>query len=170
MPIAPDDRAGRFRPRCPVLRDRGNLGRQGGLVDEDFSLDELKLAFSYHIVNQILGSDGSVAPAEAKFLSTTFPAELLSRSGFVSSTGRFTPRWNEALGEALLRLPTLSVPERVQIIDTFFRAATADDEFLGVEAEVMRRAARLLGLHDEEFGQVLVNLVTHEVTLEETEG
>lgn len=137
-------------------------------MDEDFSLDELKLAFSYQLVNQILGSDGAVAPGEARFLAATFPPTLLERSGFVSSTGRFTPRWNEALGEALLRLPTLSVPERVQILDTFFRAATADDEFLGVEAEVMRRAARLLGLTDDEFGQVLVSLVTHEVTLEST--
>ncbi|MEQ1570292.1 MAG: TerB family tellurite resistance protein [Myxococcota bacterium] len=138
-------------------------------MDEDFSLDELKLAFSYHIVNQILGSDGAVAPAEAKFLSGTFPTTLMERSGFVSGTGRFTPRWHEALGEALLRLPTLSVPERVQLIDTFFRAATADDEFLGAEAEVMRRAARLLGLQEAEFGQVLVHLVTHEVTLETSE-
>jgi uncharacterized tellurite resistance protein B-like protein len=135
-------------------------------VDEEFSLAELELAFSWHIVDQILHSDGQVAPTEARFLASTFPPAVMEKSGFVEG-GKFTDRWNEALGEALLRLPTLAVEDRVRILSTFFRAATADDEFLGVEAEVMRRAAKLLGLRDDEFNDALANLVTNEVTLED---
>ena len=139
-------------------------------MDEDFSLDELKLAFSWHMVNQIVGSDGMVAPAEAKFLSRTFPESLLRHSGFVSSTGAFTQRWNDALGEALLRLPELSVAERASVIGTFFQAAVADDDFQRVEADVIRRAARLLGLQGEEYADLVEALVTSEVDLESTEG
>jgi uncharacterized tellurite resistance protein B-like protein len=137
-------------------------------VDEDFSADELKLAFSFHIVNQILGSDGMVAPEEARFLERSFPKALLERSGFLQG-GRFTRRWNEALGEALLQLPVLPVTERVRIIETFFRAALADDQFAWSEGDVMKRAARLLALTPEDYGRVLDQLVTSEVTLETAE-
>lgn len=139
-------------------------------MDEDFSLDELKLAFSWHMVNQIVGSDGTVAPAEAKFLSHTFPKSVLEHSGFVSSTGEFTQRWNDALGEALLRLPELSAADRGSVIATFFQAAVADDDFQRVEADVIRRAARLLGLNGEEYADLVEALVTSEVDLESTEG
>lgn len=138
-------------------------------MDEDFSLDELKLAFSYHIVNQILGADGRVDPVEARFLARTFPALLLERSGFVAADGSFTDRWQEALGEALLTLPTLSSAERVAIVDMFFRAAVVDDQFELTEASVMHRAARLLGLKEDEYAELLERLVTSEVALESTE-
>lgn len=135
-------------------------------MDEDFSLDELKLAFSYHVVNQILGADGSVVPAEARFLEKTFPRLLLERSGFVDAKGAFTKRWHDALGEALLQLPTRSVPERVAIVDTFFRAALADEALEVAEAGIMKRAARLLGLQEEDYDQIVDQLVTSEVDLE----
>lgn len=138
-------------------------------MDEDFSLDELKLAFGWHIVNQILGADGRVDPVEARFLARTFPALLMERSGFVAADGAFTDRWHEALGEALLRLPTLSVAERVAMIDTFFRAAVVDDQFELAEAGVMHRAARLLGLREDQYAELVEKLVTSEVPLESTE-
>lgn len=139
-------------------------------MDEDFSLDELTLAFSWHMVNQILGSDGIVAPAEAKFLSRTFPKSLFTHSGFVSAKGEFTQRWYDALGEALLRLPELPIPQRSAIVATFFQAAVADDDFQWGEAEVIRRAARLLGLGDDAYADLVEALVTHEVEIETTEG
>ena len=138
-------------------------------MDEDFSLDELKLAFTWHVAHQILSSDGVVDAAEKRFVEKTFPKLLLERSGFFDANKGFTPRWNDALGEALLTLPTLSVPERVQIVDTLFRAAVADDQFELVEGEIIRRAARLLALKDDEVSQILESLVTTEVTLESEE-
>ncbi|MEZ4237193.1 MAG: TerB family tellurite resistance protein [Myxococcota bacterium] len=119
---------------------------------DDFSLDELKLAFTYHLAQQIVGADGEVAPAEAQFVERTFPELLMVRSGFVAEDGSFTARWREALGEALLRLPELSVAERVAMVDTLFDAAMADASLLEVEADTVRRAARLLALDDEQVG------------------
>jgi uncharacterized tellurite resistance protein B-like protein len=124
-------------------------------MDEDFSLDELKLAFMYHLAHQIVGADGVVAPDEARYVERTFPELLLSRSGFVGEDGAFTERWREALGEALLRLPVLSVAERVAMVDTLFDAAMADDSLLEVEADTVRRAARLLALDDEQVSELI---------------
>lgn len=134
----------------------------------DFSIEELKLAFSYHLVNQVLGADGVVAPQEFKFLHRTFPQDVLARSRFVTD-GRFTRRWQEALGEALLQLPSLGVPERLSLVETLFHAALADDELTGEEAHILKRAARLLGLADRDYAALLEQLVTNEVPLE-TEG
>lgn len=119
-------------------------------MDEDFSQDELKLAFTWHLVHQVCGSDGAVVEAERRFLAKRFPPVLLERCGFVED-GQFTARWNEALGEALLVLPTLPLADRSAIVDTLLRAALADDELEKSEAEVVKRAARLLGLNDGQY-------------------
>lgn len=137
-------------------------------MDEDFSLDELKLAFTWHVAHQILGSDGVVTEAEERFVKRTFPDLLLDRSGFFDARGS-TSRYQDALGEALLTLPTLSVPERVQIVDTLFRAAMADDRFQLEEGVVLRRTARLIGLKDDDVTQILETLVTNEVELPSAE-
>jgi hypothetical protein len=127
-------------------------------MDEDVPLEELKLAFSYHVVNQILGSDGVVVAAEAGFLARTYPPALLERSGFVSGDGGFTERWQTALGEALLQLPTLPVAERTAIVDSLFDAALADDRFDVAEAGLVLRAARLLGLREPEVAPLLARV------------
>lgn len=137
-------------------------------MEETFSTDELKLAFSYHIINQISGADGIIEPEEAKFLQRSFPGRMLVEARFVAG-GRFTRRWQEALGEALLVLPALPVRERLALVETFFRAAIADDHLAWAEADVVRRAARLLSLSEAEYGALLDHLVTGEVTLETEE-
>jgi uncharacterized tellurite resistance protein B-like protein len=127
-------------------------------MDEDVPLDQLKLAFSYHVVNQVLGADGAVVPAEAGFLARTFPPTVLERSGFVASDGRFTARWQHALGEALLQLPILPVAERVAIVDTLFDAALADDKLDVGETGIVLRAARLLGLREEQVSALVARV------------
>lgn len=134
-------------------------------MDEDFHLGELKLAFSYHIVNQILGADGKVVPAEARFFKRVFPQALMEQSRFVEE-GQFTQRWHDACGEALLRLPTLPVADRQKIVEGLFKAALSDDVFEFSEEAVMARAARLLGLSADDYDDVLDRLVTSEVPLE----
>jgi uncharacterized tellurite resistance protein B-like protein len=121
-------------------------------MDDTFTTDELKLAFTYHISNQILESDGVVAPGEAAFLQAFFPAELFEASAFVDAEGRYTPRWQDALGEALLELPVrLDVDERLDLLETFYRAAISDGEQHYVEGTILVRAARLLGLKPSQF-------------------
>jgi uncharacterized tellurite resistance protein B-like protein len=129
-------------------------------VDEDFTVDQLKLAFTYHIVNQILESDDEVVPAEARFLRRTFPQELFESSGFVDAEGKYTQRWQDALGEALLELPVqLSVAERLKVLETFYQAAVADDDFQYIEGNILVRAAKLLGLRPEQFTARLEQLI-----------
>jgi uncharacterized tellurite resistance protein B-like protein len=137
-------------------------------MEDDFHLGELKLAFSYHLVNQILGADGQVVPAEARFFKRVFPQALLEQSRFVED-GKFTQRWNDACGEALLRLPELPVSDRQKIIAGLFKAALADDVFEFSEEAVMSRAARLLGLSSHEYDEVMDRLVTSEVPLKKEE-
>ena len=129
-------------------------------MHEDFSTEQLKLAFTYHIVNQILESDDEVVPAEARFLATTFPKDLFEGSGFVDAAGKYTQRWQDALGEALLELPErLSVAERLGILEMFYKAAISDDDFQYIEGNVLVRAARLLGLKPEQFTERLEQLI-----------
>jgi uncharacterized tellurite resistance protein B-like protein len=136
-------------------------------VDEDFGLDELKLAFSYHIVNQIVDADGVVEPEETKFLRATFPRALFEMADFVDrDTGRFTERWRIALGEALLVLPTRTREERLGIIRTLLDAALSDQQFAREEGAILQRAARLLALDPGDVGEMVDALVTNEVTLD----
>src|SRR5688500_9996346 len=108
---------------------------------DDFSLDELKLAFAYQLVHRILETDGSKVPIETRFVQKTFPADLLNRARFVQADGTYTPRYQEALGEALLRLPTeLGTEERLGLIVTLWRAAVADGVFEDYEAASVAHA------------------------------
>lgn len=121
-------------------------------MDAEFSLDELRLAFTFHITNQILESDGVVVPAEIRFLKRTFPHELFERSRFVDNEGRYTQRWQDALGEALLELPVrLSVDERLDLLEGFYSAAISDGGTQYIEGNILIRAARLLGLKPSQF-------------------
>lgn len=121
-------------------------------MDETFTTDELKLAFTYHISNQILQSDGIMAPGETAFLRASFPEDLFAASGFVDAKGHYTPRWNDALGEALLELPVrLSVEQRLDLLETFYRAAISDGDGQYIEGNILVRAARLLGLKPSQF-------------------
>ena len=121
-------------------------------MEEDFTIAQLKLAFTFHIVNQILESDDEVVPSEARFLERTFPKHVFENSGFIDANGRYTARWQDALGEALLELPVrLSVEERLGILETFYQAAISDDDFQYVEGKILERAAKLLALRPEQF-------------------
>ena len=127
---------------------------------ETFTVDELKLAFTYHIVNQILRSDGEFAPSEAAFLERSFPRRLFQQSAFIDSAGRYTQRWQEALGEALIELPVqLTVDQRLGILETFYQAAMADAELQYIEGNILVRAARLLGLRAEQFTARIEQLI-----------
>lgn len=112
---------------------------------ESFTLDELKLAFAYQLVVRIVDSDGVMVPEESRFIERTFPPAALEKAGFVKNGG-FTPRFQEALGEALMALPDLDVSERLDLMETLWRAATVDGVFQGAEVEAVSHAGQLLGL------------------------
>lgn len=137
------------------------------MSDEDFARWELELAFTWHVVHQIVSADGTVTDEERAFVGRHLPEGMLQKAGFVGPGGRFTPRFDAALGEALLVLPTLPLADRQQIVRTLFRAAVADDDLARDEETTVRRAARLLALHEPEYLEVVDSLVTSEVVLED---
>lgn len=121
-------------------------------MDETFTLDELKLAFTYHISNQILESDGIMAPSEVAFVKRWFPKDVFENAGFVDTEGRYTSRWQDALGEALLELPVqLSVEQRLDLLEKLYMAAISDGDGQYIEGNILVRAARLLGLKPSQF-------------------
>ncbi len=135
-------------------------------MDEDFARWELELAFTWHVVHQIVAADGQVTDTERDFVGRNLPQGVIEKAGFVKGDA-FTPRFEAALGEALLLLPTLPKDDRAQIVRTLFRAAVADDDFARNEEATVRRAARLLNLHEADYLDILDALVTSEVTLED---
>jgi len=118
---------------------------------DDFSTEELTLAFSYQLVQRIIAADGEVVEAERRLMDRLFPADKLRELGFLRADGGFTQRWQDALGEALVELPVaLSVDARLDLVETLWNAALADDEIHADEQAAVKHAARLLGLHKDQ--------------------
>jgi uncharacterized tellurite resistance protein B-like protein len=126
------------------------------MIDDDFSREQLVTAFRYQLAHRIVGADGSVSPAEKALLDRMFPAATLRSLGFVDHSGSFTQRWHDALGEALVALPSLlSVDERLDLIESLWAAALADDEVHPDEQKAVAHAGRLLGLPLEQIAERL---------------
>jgi uncharacterized tellurite resistance protein B-like protein len=138
-------------------------------MEDDFARGELVLAFTWHVVHQIVDADGVVTDDERAFIGRRLPPDELERAAFVGPDGQFTKRFDAALGEALLVLPTLPLEDRTRIVETLYLAAIADEDFERSEEAIVRRSARLLGLRDEDYARILDVLVTAEVALETDE-
>lgn len=116
-------------------------------MHDDFTDDQLTVAFSFQLVHRIVGADGVVSPEEQALLDRLFPVARLQALGFADSAGGFTQAWHDALSEALLSLPTrLDEGQRLDLIKTLWDAAQADDHLHPDEAKAVEHAARLLGL------------------------
>ena len=53
----------------------------------EFEFEHLRLAFAYHMVEQIVHADDAVEFKETGFMARLFPAEQLLKYGFISETG-----------------------------------------------------------------------------------
>jgi uncharacterized tellurite resistance protein B-like protein len=124
-------------------------------MSDEFTIDELKLAFSFNAVMQIVAADGDLLPPEADFLTARFPTFQLRQSNFITDEGELTQRFHDAAILAKERLPELPVAERITLVRTFFRAALIDRAFHHKEAEVVRRAGAQLGLSGRQIVSVL---------------
>jgi len=118
----------------------------------DSPLDELKLAFAYHVVQEIVGADDNLDIGEMSFLDEVFPNSTLSTAGFIDDDYRPTERYHTAVAQALKALPArLSHPQKLELLDTFLDATLADQDFAREEAAVLVKAAHLLGVRTEEL-------------------
>lgn len=122
----------------------------------NFDTEALKLAFSYHALEQIIAADGVLEPEEAAFLEQTFPRALMLESGFIDDVGGKTPLYADALDEALIELPDrLTLGEKLCIVELFVDATIADGVFRHSESEVLQQAAIMLGVTTDEWSQHL---------------
>lgn len=114
-----------------------------------FNLDDLKLAFCMHMVDQIVAADDRLSPEELAFLEAKFPPSMLRERGFLGPDGARTDAWHLAAMDALDRLPTeLSEAEKLELLTVFFDATVADDQFEIAEGNLLLDGARLLELDD----------------------
>ena len=121
-------------------------------VASEFSVDELKLAFAYHVVQLIVGADQVVSQAEAVYVTCHFPAEILRSSGYVDDDGLLTPRFSAARDAALADLPDLlDMAAKRALVSMFVGAAVVDDQLDHGESQIFVAAASLLGLSTDEL-------------------
>ncbi len=119
-----------------------------------------KLAFTTHMVQQVIRADARVDPTELEFMHHTFPNQLLQRCGFVGDDGEMTPRYVEARDSALLELPDrLTQGEKLALIEVLVEASAADGEIGAEEVDVLHAAARMLHLADGAWADHLQALV-----------
>ncbi len=118
----------------------------------EFDTEALKLAFSYHALEQIIAADGILEPEELEFLKGTFPDDLMREAGYFDENGERTPRYHHALDEALIELPDrLTLGEKLCIVELFVDATIADGVFRHVESQVLQQAAIMLGVTTDEW-------------------
>lgn len=123
-----------------------------------YGIDDLKLAFCMHMVDQIVAADDQLSEAELAFLAEKFPPSMLVERGFQAPDGTRTDAWQEAAMDALERLPTeLSEAEKLDLLAVFLEATVADDEFAREEGNVLVDGARLLDLDDAVIDKFLAS-------------
>lgn len=111
-----------------------------------FPVDQLKLAFAYHIVRQIVGADGEFGAAEQRWIARAFPPTTLETSGFLDRN-LLTMAFERALETALVELPQrLTLEEKLDLLETFLDASLADEQLHHTEGSLIVKAAELLGV------------------------
>jgi len=125
----------------------------------DFSTDELKLAFGYHMARLILETDAVITHDEKDFLERLWPRSAVEAAGFLASDGGVTPKLTEAMRMAVDELPyRLSTDGKFELLRSLMSAVMADGVFESEEGGVFLQAAKLLGLPDERVDELLDSL------------
>jgi hypothetical protein len=109
----------------------------------------LQVAFTYHLLLEVVGSDGHVDGAELDYLEQVFPIDGLRGFGFVDGAGRLTPAFEEARDLALIELPErLTLGEKLGIVEIVAEASAADGVLTAEEADTLAAVARMLAIPD----------------------
>jgi len=124
-----------------------------------YDLDQLKLAFAYSIVEEIVDADAHVDEAESRYLAEVFPSITLESCGFLDEGGKLNDAYRGAVAKSLEVLSgSLSLKQKFELIGMFMGASLADGEFHHEEGNVMIWASRLLGISTAELDQHLENM------------
>lgn len=122
-----------------------------------YAIEDLKLAFSLHVVDLIVAADDQIDAAELAFIEDRFPPSTLVARGLANADGTRTDAYHDAAMQALELLPTaLTFEQKRDLIGVFFEATVADGAFALEEGSALLDGARLLGLEDSEV-QILLD-------------
>ncbi len=116
------------------------------MPDQTFTADALAFAFGFEMATRIVADDGTIGPIERAFLDRHFTPEAFRSHGFRDDVGQLTQRWHDALGEALLEVPSFPEQDRLDLLTQLWTAAMSDDELHPDEQRSIGHAARLLNL------------------------
>jgi uncharacterized tellurite resistance protein B-like protein len=121
----------------------------------------LQVAFTYHLLLEVVRADGTVDGAELDWLERRFPLEGLREFGFVDSAGRLTAAFHEARDLARIELPDrLTVGEKLALLEVVAEASAADGVLTPEEADALAAVAEILGLPDADWRDHLDALVS----------
>jgi hypothetical protein len=124
----------------------GTLTRGGSLPDD---LQRLQLAFAYHMIEQVIGSDAELDAEELTYLAEVFPPDLLIRLEFLDGAGARTAAFDEARDLALVELPErLTLGEKLALVELLVGAAASDGVLTAQEVDALSAAARMLAVPD----------------------
>ena len=113
-------------------------------------LERLRTAFVIDMTKRVIDADGKVVFSEIRFWSQLFPSAKLLELGFIDEENRFTDALVDAQMEAAVRLAAeLDDEAKFGILDVLHDACMADNVADDDEIEVVREAARILGLAED---------------------
>lgn len=113
--------------------------------------ERMRLAFALRFTDEIVRADGVVREAEADFVDSLFPTDLVQRLGLDEPSVR--QEYFEAARELL---PVqLGYHDKLALIGLFFSACYSDGSLDAREMRVLKEAGELLGLTKEEVVKYL---------------
>ena len=125
----------------------------------EFSIEQLKSVFVYHVVETIVGADDRLSPDEVLFLQAVYPVSRMVVDGFSNDSGELTPLFGDARAVALEELPKrLSLAEKLSLVTTFLDACVVDGHLDHDEGSMLFEAATLLGVSSSDFNRHLDTL------------
>ena len=115
-------------------------------------VERLKLAFAWHLCQQVVDADGAILPEERAFLESHFPREQLVAHGLADAEGRWTDAFGATVEEAFRILPgALSADEKTSLMHMLKEASRSEGSTPDAEANVLIVAARILGVRPSDF-------------------
>ena len=111
------------------------------------TLEQMKLAFCWHLARRIVQADTVVQVAESEWLQGRFPEQDLRDAGLIDDAGSESGAFNAILGQAMVDLPdVLDLQGKFEVLQALFDATLADAEFHHREGDALVNAGRLLGM------------------------
>jgi uncharacterized tellurite resistance protein B-like protein len=119
-------------------------------MNHDDEIERLELALALHFARLVLDADEVIDSAELAFVERVFPTDRLVATGLIDARGALTPEFETARIRAVLELPAmLSLPRRLDLLATVYRAAVSDGDLDRREFSTLQACAGKLGVEPD---------------------